>query len=200
LSIDIPYPTNTAALAVQQVWFFYSMGRWGTWDSLDDPFPVDGDVKEQYDYVGADSVMRVEAGITRFMSDGGTDAEDTIVWTGAAKSFGYLETDGPAVRPNETHLVLPAFREVRLIPIDASTGSAAGSFNLAWRRHCMNHLPVYMVSGPGAISGCRYCRSLVTWEQPAFRSGGVAWLSTNSWQCTLSPSGGGSGGGTRRAH
>lgn len=200
LAIDIPDPVDNAALSAQQVWFFYSMGRWGTWDALDDPFPVEGDVKEQYDYVGADSVMRVEAGITRFMSDGGTDAEDTIVWTGAAKPFGYLKHEGSALRPNDTHLVLPAFREVRLIPIDASTGSAAGSFNLDWRRHCMDHLPIYMQNGPGSISGCRYCRSLVTWEQPAFRASGVGWLSTNSWQCTISPPGGGSSGGSRRAH
>ena len=197
----LPSPVDPAVQDAVQVWFFYSMGRWGTWNALDDPFPVVGDVKEQYDYVGADSVMRVEAGITRFTSDGGTEADDTILWTGAAKPFGHLEMDGRAVRPNETHLVLPAFREVRLIPVDGSTASSAGSFNLAWRRHCTEHLSRYLDNGPIPNASCRYCRNLFTWEQPAFRQSGVAWLSTNSWQCTIAPSGGGGpGGGTRRAH
>ncbi len=200
LALDIPTPLSQPVLDSEHTWFFYSMGRWGTWNALDYPFPVDGDVKPQYDYVGADSVMRVEATITRFTSDGGTDAEDTILWTGAAKPFGYLSGDSGELRPNEVHLLLPAFREVRLIPIDASTASSGGSFNLAWRRHCAEHLPTYLNNGPGTITGCRYCRNLVTWEVSAFRAAGVSWLSTNSWQCTLSTPGGGGGGGTRRAH
>lgn len=200
LSLDLPTPQSQEVLDTEHFWFFYSMGRWGTWDALDDPFPVDGDVKPQYDYVGADSVMRVEATITRFTSDGGTDADDTILWTGAAKPFGYLSGDGGETRPNEVHLVLPAFRDVRLIPIDASTASSGGSFNLDWRRHCAEHLPTYLNNGPGTIPSCRYCRNLVTWEVPTFRAAGVSWLSTNSWQCTISPPGGNSGGGTRRAH
>ena len=200
LGLDIPTPVSPEVLDVEDTWFFYSMGRWGTWNALDDPFPVDGDVKREYDYVGADSVMRVEASISRFTSDGGTDAEDTILWTGAAKPFGYLAGDSGRTRPNETHVVLPAFRDVRLIPIDASTASSGGSFNLSWRRHCMEHLPQYLNQGPGTVTGCRYCQSLVRWELPDFRASGAAWLSTNSWQCTISPPGGGPGGGTRRAH
>ncbi|MGI5868593.1 MAG: pilus assembly protein TadG-related protein [Kiritimatiellia bacterium] len=199
--LAIASPINPAVLDLEQIWFFYMPGRWGRWVALDDPFPVDGTVKEQYDYTGADSVMRVEAGITRFTSDGGTEADDTIVWTGAAKPFGHLEVDGQATRPNAAHLVLPAFRNVRLIPVDGSTASAAGSFNLAWRRHCMEHLPLYLRQGPTPHTSCRYCRNLFVWEQPRFRQTGVAWLSTNSWQCTISPPGGGGpGGGTRRAH
>lgn len=194
-------PIDPDVADAEQNWFFYHVGRWDRWRALDDPFPVEGRVKEQYDYVGADSVMRVEAGITRFTSDGGTEANDTILWTGAAKPFGYLEMDGRAVRPNEAHLVLPAFREVRLIPVDGSTASSAGSFNLAWRRHCVEHLPLYLANGPIRNASCRYCRNLFTWEQPSFRQSGVAWLSTNSWQCTITPSGPtGSSGGTRRAH
>ena len=145
--------------------------------------------------------MRVEAGISRFMSEGGgTDAEDVIVWTGAAKPFGYLETDGGEENPTSARLVLPAFREVRLIPIDTSSASSGGSFNLRWRRHCVEHLPIYIKQGPAALPPCRYCRRLVTWERPEFRAEGVGWLSTNSWQCTISPPGNGPGGGTRRAH
>ena len=203
LNIDVSVDeedVKDGRMEIEHVWFYYSMGRWGTWDALNAPFPVDGRVKREYDYVGADSVMRVEAGITRFTSDGGTDAEDVIVWTGAAKPFGFLRGEGGAQRPNAVHLVLPAFRDVRLIPMDASTASSGGSFNLTWRRHCAEHVPRYLDTGPGGVSQCRYCRQLVQWEIPAFREAGVAWLSTNSWQCTISSPGGSPGGGTRRAH
>ena len=197
----LPSPIDPDIADAVENWFFFMPWRWGRWSALDDPFPVEGDVKPQYDYAGADSVMRVEAPITRFSSDGGTEAEDTIVWTGAAKPFGHLEGDGGVTRPNEAGLVLPAFRDVRLIPVDASSASSTGGFDLAWRRHCTEHLPRYLLNGPDSSATCRYCRNLATWERPAFRESGVAWLSTNSWQCTIDPpSGGGSGGGTRRAH
>lgn len=200
LNINVPEQLEPESAETEQVWFYYSMGRWGAWDALDAPFPVDGRVRREYDYVGADSVMRVEAGITRFTSDGGTDAEDTIIWTGAAKPFGFLGGEDGPLRPNAVHLVLPAFRDVRLIPMDASTASSGGSFNLAWRRHCAEHLLRYLSGGPGAVSNCRYCHQLKRWENPVFREAGVAWLSTNSWRCTVTSPGDGPGGGTRRAH
>jgi hypothetical protein len=198
LSIDLPeIPVDPEINEIESVWFYYMSGHWGRWSDMAPPFPVDGEVKREYDYAGADSVTRVEAEISRFMSDGGgTDAGDIIVWTGAAKPFGYLDSDGGgAENPTRSHLVLPAFREVRLIPIDASSASSAGSFNLRWRRHCIEHLPIYMNQGPGALPACRYCRQLLTWERPEFRASGAGWLSTNSWQCTITPSGGGGSGG-----
>ena len=202
LSIDVPQTSLLPQIAgTASTWYYYMSGMWDRWGAMDSPFPVEGEVKPQYDYAGADSVMRVEAGISRFMSEGGgTDAEDVIVWTGAAKPFGHLETDGGEENPTSSRLVLPAFREVRLIPIDTSSASSGGSFNLRWRRHCVEHLPIYIKQGPAALPPCRYCRRLVTWERPEFRAEGVGWLSTNSWQCTISPPGNGPGGGTRRAH
>ncbi len=201
IDLSLPPDADETLPETEHVWFYYSMGRWSTWDAISPPFPVDGRVRREYDYMGADAVMRVEAAISRFSSDGGTDAEDTILWTAAAKAFGYLEGEDGRMRPNAPHLVLPAFRNVALIPMDASTAPAGGSFNLAWRRHCLEHVPRYLRNGPGAGGNCRYCRQLVTWEIPAFRQAGAAWLGTNSWQCTLRPpGGGGGGGGTRRAH
>lgn len=181
-------------------WIYYNSGRWGSWDTMLDPsFPIEGDVRDEYNYQGADSVMRVEANSHRLMEE--TKAHDTIVWTGAAKPFGYLESDDGKATPNSVGLVLPAFRSVNLIPIDASSAPDGGSFNMKWRRHREYHLPGYMSAGPSALfPNCTYCKQLATWEIPEFRMSGVEWLASNSWKCVISPPGGGSSGGTRHAH
>lgn len=207
LGIDIASAAyiDTNTLNRAEFWQFYNLGRWPGWPVMSDPsYPVDGRIASEYEYTGADAVARVEARITRFTADkadGSTGAEDAIIWTGAAKPFGYLdsETDGSRVPPHASHLVLPAFREVRLIPIDASTAPSGGSFNLVWRRHCEQHLPLYLSSGRG-VPGCRYCRNIAQWDIPEWRQSGVAWLSTNSWRCTIRPPGGSPGGGSPHAH
>lgn len=183
-----------------EAWFYYTAGRWGSWKTMIDPaFPIEGDVKDEYNYEGADSVMRVEASSHRLMEE--TKAHDTIVWTGAAKPFGYLENEDGKSTPSSVGLVLPAFRSVNLIPIDASSAPEGGSFNMKWRKHCEYHLPLYMKNGPSSlIPNCTYCKQLMTWEIPEFRMSGVEWLSSNDWKCVISPPGSGSSGGTRHAH
>lgn len=185
---------------VLENWFFYNSSRWGSWETmLDSSFPIEGDVRDEYNYQGADSVMRVEASSHRLMED--TKAHDTIIWTGAAKPFGYLDGEDNKATPNSVGLVLPAFRSVNLIPIDASSAPDGGSFNMKWRRHREYHLPIYMDAGPSALfPNCMYCRQLATWEIPEFRISGVEWLASNDWKCVISPPGGGPGGGTRHAH
>ncbi len=188
---------------VDQTWYVYDAQDWGRWDALDDPFPVEGHVRREYDYEGADAVVRVQTAIERFTPGaGGAGSTDGIVWTAAGKPFGYLTTEGDKDVPNLYGLVLPAFRDVRLMPVDAATGGGGGSFNLAWRRHITEHLPVYMKWGPGGVSaGCWYCRQLYTWEIPEFRQAGVKWLDKNSKKCTVTPGGhGGSHGGSHHAH
>ena len=112
-----------------------------------------------------------------------------VVWTAAAKPFGYLNDHDT---PNSEILVLPAFHDVRLIPIDASSAPSGGSFNLAWREHIEGHLANdlinYMANGPQGVqgNGCWYCQQLVTWENQQFRASGLTWLSSNSWECTVS--------------
>ena len=216
LGIDFVPLADTNDLQRLGFWQFYNMGRWPDWSVMKDPsFPIDGELRAEYDYLGADAVTRVEAEIDRLTGDSrprrrrrdnaafhdfDDTVSDTVIWTGAAKPFGYIESDeGGREPPHIAHLVLPAFREVRLIPIDASTGANGGAFNLSWRQHCELHLPKYIESGVTS-PGCRYCRNLVTWENPLFRQGGSAWLTTNSWRCTISPPGGAPGGGTSRAH
>lgn len=187
-----------------QLWYVYEGGRWGRWDAMERPFPVTGTVREEYDYQGADAIARVQAQLDRFTpgADGGGTRRDSVTWTAAAKPFGYLDLEGTAVVPNLYGFVLPAFRDVRLMPIDAASVPGGGSFDMDWRRHVVEHLPLYMVRGPAAMdSSCWFCAQLVTWETPEFRREGVDWLSLYSARCLIRPSGGGgSGGGSRHAH
>lgn len=160
-------------------------------------FPAAGTIRPQYDYAGADAAARVETYASRLTPG---SLSNTITWSAAAKPFGYLEGEE---RPNAYDLVLPAFRDIRLIPIDASSAPAGGAFDLVWRLHIEGHLPDYMANGVGALEpGCSYCQRLVTWENATFRQTGIAWLQANSATCEASGGGGGggSGGGRRRGH
>jgi len=187
-----------------EIWYAYQPHRWGAWKAMERPFPVTGTLRPEYNYQGADAATRVQATMDRLTpGSGGEGRRDGISWTAAAKPFGYLENEGAAPDlPNLYGIILPAFRDVRLMPVDASSLPGGGSFDLEWRRHVMEHLPAYMDRGPTAgNASCWYCSRLVTWEAPSFRQEGVDWLRENSNQCTVSPpGGGGSGGGTRRAH
>jgi hypothetical protein len=182
-----------------ETWYFYRPDRWSAWTRIkaegEDAFPVAGNVREEYDYAGADVVVRVEASVDRITP--GPRREDKVVWTAASKPFGYLESDGEKVRPNG--FILPAFRAVRLIPMDAASGSENSSSDVEWVYHVKNHLKGYLEIGPHA-SSCKYCQALSTWEQASFRNEGVNWLSTNSASCKMPSPGGRRGGGTRRGH
>jgi hypothetical protein len=198
---------STEGTQIATTWYVYT-DRWGDWDAMSTegeyPFPLAGPVRDVYNYSGADAAVRVEATTSRLMpGNGGAEASDTITWTSAAKPLGYLnETD----RPMDYGLVLPAFHDVRLIPVDGSSAPAAGAFDLRWRQHVGTHLPLYMGSGPFALSStCYYCRQLQTWEGAGFRQTGANWLQINSEQCIAKESehggsggGGGGGGGARR--
>jgi hypothetical protein len=205
-------PTNVVGLV--ETWYWFAPGLWRDWDEIHvdgpEPFPVVGPVKPEYDYLGADAAIRVYAGADRLTpAADGSQQRDDILWTAAAKPFGYLETDDSTrLRPDTYSMVLPAFRDVRLIPVDASTAGGGGSANPDWRVHVLEHLPVYLSTG-AVQAGCWYCDQLTTWDtgiEPGglqFRTTGSAWLSVNYYLCTL-PSGGGGGGGpgggTRRGH
>jgi cellobiose-specific phosphotransferase system component IIB len=185
-------------------WYCYG-GAWGDWDAMStagaDPFPLTGPVRPEYNYAGADAVVRIVTSAHRLTpGPEGASMTNTIVWTAAAKPLGYLE---PSQRPDTHALVMPAFRNVRLIPLDAASGSGGGSYDVQWQKHIRIHLPEYMVSGLGGlVSGCWYCDQLRTWENASFRAEGVAWLAEYSWQCIPrgGGGGGGGGGGRRRGH
>ena len=134
-----------------------------------------------------------------------TRPANDATWTAAGKAFGHLQaTDGAGgarVRPDAYHMVLPAFHAVRLIPVDAASGSNQGAYDLDWRRHARDHLPAYLqYGGAGLEADCWYCRQLETWDDPAFRQTGIDWLNDTNNVCDRGTSGPGYGGGTRRGH
>ncbi len=187
--------------SVTSTWYCYD-ATWTSWDAISptgpDPFPTTGRIIPKYDYAGADSAIRVLTEATRYTPG---SSNSVITWTAAAKPFGYLNQ---SERPDSYDLVLPAFRDIRLIPVDASSAPEAGSFDLDWRDHIEKHLPDYMKAGPGALhpDSCWYCLQLVTWENLVFRQTGIDWLAKNSGDCNKGGPGpgGGGGGGRRRGH
>lgn len=197
---------NTTGMTTRATWYVYDETRWGRWDRISlaggpdsDPFPAVGTVKQQYDYAGADAAVRVATTVGRLTPGAhGRLTTNSLVWTAAAKPFGSLSTED---RPNEYSLVLPAYTDVRLIPVDTASGGDGGGYNLQWRQHIERHLPVYMERGPaGCTPGCHYCTQLLTWENPTFRRTGVTWLNQFSAQCNVHGGGGGGGGGGGTHH
>lgn len=197
------HPVDYGGDGPPNVWYYYSWGMWRSpWPGMNqeeaDPLPMAGQVKPEYDYAGADAVVRLYYKTYRMTSQG---KEDDIVWTAAAKPFGYVEDDtGSRVPPHTTGMVTPVFRDVRLIPIDAATSGGDGSFDIEWRHHTDEHLPIYTDCGR-LEDGCTYCSRIRRFEDAAFRNAGIAWLKKNHEQCTRPPPGGGGhGGGSRRGH
>lgn len=195
-----PDPVAGTVGSITSAWYCFDQEAWGAWESIspfgENNFPATGPVKSQYDYAGGDAVTRVLAASPRLTPGAGTSK---ITWTAAAKPFGYLEVDGRQVKPNEVELVLPAFRDVRLFPADASSAPAGGAFNLDWRDHIEGHLEDYLATGR-TVAGCTYCMALVTWDNPVFRQTGIDWLRDNSGTCQVPGGGGGPGGGSRHGH
>ena len=197
----------TNVMNLTETWYVYDNTHWGPWTQMSsdgaDPFPLAGTLRPEYDYVGADVMFRVSASVSRLTPglNGSNSNQNNIVWTGAAKPFGAVGPSDARLPPNQYGLVLPAFAEVRLIPVDACSGAGNGTFDVSWREHVNVHLPRYQASGP-QDNGCRYCAQLTVWEHPAFRQEGIAWLTTNSFRCTLHSGGGGGGssGGTSHGH
>lgn len=192
--------TGTLA-GVAAEWYCYDPAIWTSWTAFsptnDPPFPAAGLIRPQYDYAGADSAVRVIARARRLTPRAPPAA---VTWTAAAKPFGYLS--GGSARPDACGVVLPAYHNVRLIPMDASSAPAGGAYDLDWRDHIENHLQTYVLHGPGRLDpACWYCRQLMTWEDPAFRHTGIAWLDAYSDTCHVHGGpGGGPGGGTHRGH
>jgi hypothetical protein len=214
----LPVAPMASAGTVTSVWYCYDQNIWSAWDAISpfgqNAFPAAGPVKAQYDYSGADAAARVMAEASRLTpgSDpkrsfltwdrspaSATPAVSKITWTAAAKPFGYLESGEQPVRPNQYHLVIPAFRDIRLIPLDASSTPAGGAFDLVWRDHIEGHLQDYLDSGR-TVSSCWYCQQLLAWANPVFRQTGIDWLKLNSGNCQETGGAGGPGGGSRRGH
>lgn len=209
-----PGAVTTNIMTISNTWYCYWGQLWTDWGVLSPtssyPFPIYGTVKPQYDYAGADACTRIVALADR-RTPGATATK--VHWTAAAKPFGYLED---SARPNDYFLVLPAYHDIRLFPVDAASGGGAGAFDLEWRRHIERHLPGYtgpdggLIDGymnrgplaPACDPGCFYCQQLATWEPLPFRTIGIEWLRLHSASCSTPSggSGGGRGGRARRGH
>lgn len=192
-------PDQRSIANTTSTWYVYN---WTSWEALapNNNFPiVPRQVKPEYDYAGADTVVRIIAPGERLTHNA---LQPNITWTAAAKPFGCLMADDTPIRPNTFNLVLPAFRNVRLIPVDAATGGNLSIYDLDWREHIENHLPLYMANGPSALdNNCWYCRGLSTWENDSFRQTGINWLNNTNNSCERVISGPSApGGGARRGH
>lgn len=193
---------SNSVASTTATWFVYDALKWTDWAIMKDAsFPVfpEKRIKTQYDYAGADAVVRISAVADRLMPG---KSDRSLSCTAAAKPFGGLTTaDGSIIRPDTYGIVLPAFHDVRLIPVDAASSSGGGAYDLSWREHITDHLPVYLDNGPeGLDAACWYCQQLRTWENPVFRQSGLDWLNDTNNTCETAVSGSGPGGGTRRGH
>ncbi len=183
-------------LSVASDWYCYQESEWTAWtERIPEGFPFLAKVRDVYNYAGADAAIKIETPMQRLTP--GSPA-DTISWSAAAKPFGSLGETDP---PNRYSLVLPAFHDVRLIPVDTSSAPGGGS-EPGWGMHIYRHLTAYLQQGlEGLTPGCYYCDQLRIWEPQPFRQEGLDWLELNSQRCLRTTSGGHSGsGGTRRGH
>lgn len=202
----VPDLNTTNVMDSAETWYMYKPGEWASWDLIkpegEYPFPAAGEIRPEYDYAGADVVIRLSAVVDRITPGTGTK-QATVNWTAAAKSFGYLDSDTEKKKPNSAAgFVLPAFRNVRLIPADTASGAQGATSDVEWMIHVTKHLKPYMEIGQTEPARCSYCRALGTWEQKAFRQTGIDWLKVNSHLCKIPTGGGGGhrGGGSRRGH
>ncbi len=184
---------------VETRWFCYRDADWFPWtDRIPERFPFIEPVRNAFNYAGADAAVRIEATLRR-VSPGASGT--TVGWTAAAKPFGSLHDQ--QTPPHRFGLVIPAFHDVRLIPVDTSSAPAGGS-RPGWGIHIRLHLQPYLQAGPSALApGCWYCDQLHRWENASFRQEGLDWLRQFHHLCRLPEGGGGSGGssgGTRRGH
>lgn len=190
--VELGHPTlqppadngTAAALERTQVvrWSAYDSGSWGPWEAMHaGELPIDGTLKEEYDYFGASAAISV--------------AEEGYEWLAVAKAFG----DVGGGNPTAAGLVLGGFDDVRLIPVDAGDVGIT-AFNPTWIRHLRRHIQSYASTGL-TFDNCRYCEALRKFDNRAWRTQVIAWLAQNGHTCRRpTPDGDGSGGGARFGH
>ncbi|MBO7721290.1 MAG: hypothetical protein J6T01_02685 [Kiritimatiellae bacterium] len=189
-------------------YFFYDGEYWREWVEMHPDssfhFPIIGRVKPVFDVMGCTSVFRVKEPIPRLLE--GTAVEGP--WSAAAKPFGKITLPGgeaPVTAEEAKGLVLPSYEAVRLVPLSAAyvgcrdTSTADGP----WLDHVREHVASYLDRGVESLPpGCRYCKSLVKWEDAAFRAKAARWIEENGDTCMRSSPGPGPAlhGGTPYAH
>ncbi len=190
---DLPHPAHFERTATALpsstpdnprliTWTTYDNTHWGPWETMQDPgFPIEGTLKEEYNYKGASAAVSV--------------SKDGASWLAVAKPFGNLNVD---ITEGSSTLILPGFDNVRLIPVDAGEPGIRG-FDVKWLRHLRNHVPDYVSKGFLA-DGCRYCTALRYWQDPNFRHTAIEWLAEHGHTCKRPRPGTGDTGGSHYAH
>lgn len=184
-------------------WHFYSPNYWLGGETLHargaNLFDNGLSVKEHYDYRGADATVQCHVSADNLIMGNLTREEDTtrmamvadsIYWQASAKPFGYLEVASEQKSPVWFGLVLPAYRDVRLIHNKLSRYGDWGAIVPGYDVHIYKHLPVYIQEGPEGIKDfdCWYCRQLEIMENEGFRSKGANWLDNSGHTCKQTPS------------
>lgn len=161
-------------------WMAYG-AAWKPWEQMHQAYlPLRADVRDEYDVLGAFAAISIE--------------RNHYPWLTVAKPFGSVNGEPP--RTND--LLLGGFDIVRLIPVD-STDATLRAFNPEWFRHLYHHIHEYSHSGR-TFEGCRYCRALIKWDNPAYRTTVSTWLSLHGHTCRRPKPGRGPSGGSHYAH
>ena len=190
-----------------ETWFFLSRHLWHTWfdgsrlvgDDSGYSFPLAGDVKPEYNVLGASAGCFCAKELETVLSSG----RAKFSWSAAAKPFGSLRTEEGETAPATAfkRFALPCFTDVRLVPCDTVARNSLSTADPSWVRHVREHLPLYMEKGPFPAPGCWYCIQLTTWESEPFRRTGRNWLKFHPGEChRVTGPGGGGAGGVSRGH
>lgn len=185
-----------------QVWFFYDRDVWRAWDEMKpvNGSPLIGSVRPEYDVAGCLACCGVAENFVNLTEEG---LKGTAVWQCAAKPFGTVtDLNGElSVVTSLGGFVTEAFSESKLVPILKELSKRMGATDAAWMYHVSEHLADYCANGPNRAKNCYYCRQLVTWEHPSFRSEGRRWIKLHGNDC-YRPSGGPGGmtGGSPYGH
>lgn len=135
-------------------------------------FPLRSAVRPQYNYIGAVAGLSISTPVGRGILSTSDNETVDLVYKAKAMPFGSLESDSGTQTPYYLGFVFPAFEEVRLIHSDIG-GRVLGA---AFYRHVVEHLEIYLESGPDASDpDCPYCKLLRAWET-LDRESGLAWL------------------------
>ena len=194
--------------SIANVWYTYDLddySGWRAWTEMDpsgpDETPVLSPPKDEYNVFGATAATRV-IGELEALTPG--VPEKNIVWTAAAKPFGFRDAAGfkePVTRLDGKifPLVTPDFSAVRLIPLAGTSEGRLGMADESWVKHVREHVQPYVETSHKAHK-CRWCDILNKWDDPAFRRKGADWLKDNSDQCVVTGGHSTQKGGTRHAH
>ena len=135
-------------------------------------FPLRSAVRPEYNYIGAVVGLSMSTPVGRGILATTDNETVDLVYKASAMPFGSLESDSGTEPPYYLGIVFPAFEKVRLIHSDIGGRVLSAAFY----RHVVNHLEVYLESGPDASDpDCRYCKLLREWES-LDRESGLAWL------------------------